>query len=279
MIRLERVSKWYGSLQAVRELSLQVAKGEVFGFLGPNGAGKTTTIHMMTTLTRPTSGSIFIGGYDLNRQPTQAKMTFGVVPQHPNLEKSLTVYQNLDLHGRLYRLPKERRKKRVQEVLEYVGLWGERDVHVRHLSGGMERRLLIARGILHQPLILFLDEPTVGLDPQTRRRLWDMIRLMQEEGVTIFLTTHYIEEAEMLCNRVGIIHQGQMIALGHPEDLKAEKGRFALEYRRNGQTEWRFYPDRGSALAEMGSYADEVRLRETNLEDVFISMTGTTMGD
>jgi ABC-2 type transport system ATP-binding protein len=279
LIRLEEVTKCYGSLRAVKDLSLHIPKGEVFGFLGPNGAGKTTTIHMMATLTRPTSGRIFIGGYDLSRQPTQAKMTFGVVPQQVNLEKGLTVYQNLDLHGRLYRLPGESRRKRIQEVLEYVGLWGEQKMQVRNLSGGMERRLLIARGVLHQPQILFLDEPTVGLDPQTRRRIWDMVRQMREEGVTIFLTTHYIEEADMLCDRVGIIHQGQIIALGHPEALKDQKGRFTLEFRSNGQTHWRFYQDRNSALEDMGSYPGEVRLRETNLEDVFISLTGFAMRD
>jgi ABC-2 type transport system ATP-binding protein len=279
LIRLEKVTKSYGSLHAVKGLSLHIPRGEVFGFLGPNGAGKTTTIHMMTTLTRPTSGRICIGGYDLSRQPTQAKMTFGMVPQQVNLEKSLTVHQNLDLHGRLYQLSGERRRKRIQEVLEYVGLWAEREMRVRNLSGGMERRLLIARGILHFPEILFLDEPTVGLDPQTRRRIWDMVRQMREEGVTVFLTTHYIEEADMLCDRVGIIHQGQIIALGHPEALKDEKGRFTLEYRRNGQTEWYFYQDRQSALESMSGNSGEVRLRDTNLEDVFISLTGLTMRD
>ncbi len=159
MIRLEAVTKCYGSLHAVKDLSLHIQRGEVFGFLGPNGAGKTTTIHMMTTLTRPTSGQIFIGGYDLSHQPTQAKMAFGMVPQQLNLEKGLTVYQNLDLHGRLYRLAKEERRKRIQGVLEYVGLWGEQKMRVRNLSGGMERRLLIARGVLHQPQILFLMSP------------------------------------------------------------------------------------------------------------------------
>lgn len=279
MIRLDRVSKYYGNLAAVNDLTLHIPRGEIFGFLGPNGAGKTTTIHMMTTLTQPSAGSIFIAGYDLSREQKKAKMAFGIVPQHPNLEKNLTVYQNLDLHGRLYQLGRDSRKRRIREVLEYVGLWREREMPVKHLSGGMERRLLIARGILHQPLILFLDEPTVGLDPQTRRRIWDMIRQLRDERATVFLTTHYIEEAEMLCDRVGIIHHGRMIALGKPEALKDERGRFALEYRRNGQTHWRFYPDRESALEDMGSYAGEVRLRETNLEDVFISLTGMRMQD
>lgn len=279
MILLENVSKSYGSIEAVRDLSLQIPPGEVFGFLGPNGAGKTTTVRLMTTLTRPTAGRIFIAGFDLSREARQAKMTFGVVPQHPNLEKGLTVEQNLDLQGRLYGLSRGERKRRVEEVLEYVELAEERRRYVRHLSGGMERRLLIARGILHRPRLLFLDEPTVGLDPQTRRRIWDLILRMRDEGVTVFLTTHYIEEAEMLCQRVGIIHRGRLIALGAPQALKEEKGLFTLEYRCNGQTGWRFFADRASALREIAAYPGEVRLRETNLEDVFISLTGTTMQD
>jgi len=200
-----------------------VEEGEIFGFLGPNGAGKTTTLNMLATLLRPTSGTALVDGHDILKEPDAVRRSIGMVFQDPTLDTELTGRENLDFHGRLYGLSREVRRRRIEEVLEVVQLADRADELVKTYSGGMKRRLEIARGLMHYPRVLFLDEPTLGLDPQTRRAIWDYIRrLNREEGVTIILTTHYTEEADQLCDRVQIIDFGRIVALDTPENLKAK---------------------------------------------------------
>jgi ABC-2 type transport system ATP-binding protein len=205
---------------AVEGLSLSIGEGEVFGLLGPNGAGKTTTIRMLTMQTRPTSGSIFYDGMELAGHEVELKSLIGVVPQHVNFDQDLTVGENMELHGRLHHLPASERKRRIEELLAYVELSEVVNDGVRRLSGGMKRRLLIARALIHKPRILFMDEPTVALDPQVRRKIWELVRQMAQDGVTVFLTTHYIEEAETLCDRVAILNKGKLVAVDSPAHLR-----------------------------------------------------------
>lgn len=205
---------------AVHDLSFSVDKGEIFGLLGPNGAGKTTTIRMMTMQTRPTSGIIRYDGLDTANDPQAIKSYLGVVPQHINFDQDLTVGENLELHARLHHMSRRERQQRIAELLDYVELSDVVHDGVRRLSGGMKRRLLIVRALIHHPRILFLDEPTVALDPQVRRRIWELVRGMAAHGVTIFLTTHYIEEAEALCDRVAILNKGELIDLDSPAHLR-----------------------------------------------------------
>ena len=205
---------------AVDDLTLCVGNGEIFGLLGPNGAGKTTTIRMMTMQARPTSGIILYDGLDTSRDARRIKSLIGVVPQHVNFDQDLTVGENLELHARLHHMGKEERRARIEELLRYVELADVINDGVRRLSGGMKRRLLIVRALLHRPRILFLDEPTVALDPQVRRRIWALVKDMAKGGVTVFLTTHYIEEAEALCDRVAILSKGHLIDLDTPANLR-----------------------------------------------------------
>lgn len=214
---------------AVDDLSFHVAKGEIFGLLGPNGAGKTTTIRMLTMQTHPTSGRILYAGKDMWQQEQAVKKLLGVVPQHLNFDQDLTVGENLELHARLHHMKKKDREARIDELLSYMELSEVRNDGVRRLSGGMKRRLLIARALVHRPQILFLDEPTVALDPQVRRRIWHLLQELAKSGVTVFLTTHYIEEAEALCQRVAILNHGQRVAMDTPANLCREYGQPNLE--------------------------------------------------
>ena len=224
-IVVEGLVKRYGRIVAVDGVSFRVGYGEVFGFLGPNGAGKTTTIHVLATLLRPDGGRVLVAGRDVVRDPVGVRRSIGVVFQDPSLDGELTGYENLYLHGRIYGLRGGLLEERIEEMLRFVELWEHRDRLVKYYSGGMRRRLEIARALLHRPRILFLDEPTLGLDPQTRAHIWDYIRrLRREMGVTVFLTTHYMEEAEALCDRIAIIDHGRIIAEGSPEELKRMAG-------------------------------------------------------
>jgi ABC-2 type transport system ATP-binding protein len=221
----EGLVRKFDDFTAVDGVSFAVEQGEIFGFLGPNGAGKTTTIHMLCTLLRPTAGTAKVGGFDVRRQPDEVRRAIGLVFQDPSLDDKLTAWENLKFHALLYDVPRLEFKERTQEMLRLVGLEEHARRPVETFSGGMKRRLEIARGLLHRPKVLFLDEPTLGLDPQTRRHLWDHIRgLREREGVTIFLTTHYMEEADALCDRVAIIDRGKIVALDTPEALKAQVG-------------------------------------------------------
>ena len=224
VIEVEGLVKRYNGLTAVDNLSFTVEPGELFGFLGPNGAGKTTTINILCTLLAPTGGTARVAGFDCVRQPTDVRRTIGIIFQDPSLDERLTAWENLLFHAMIYHVPARERRARTEAVLEMVELADRRHSLVRQFSGGMKRRLEIARGLLHRPQVLFLDEPTLGLDPQTRRRIWEVIgRLRQDHGLTLFLTTHYMEEAEV-CDRVAIIDHGRLVALDRPEGLKQRYG-------------------------------------------------------
>jgi ABC-2 type transport system ATP-binding protein len=221
IIQVENLIKKFKDLIAVDSVSFNVKKGEVFAFLGPNGAGKTTTIKMLTTLLLPTSGTMKINGFDPTHQKDQARHSFGIVFQDPSLDNELTAYENMEFHAVLYSLSKDLREKRIPYLLKFVGLWERRNDFVKTFSGGMKRRLEIARGLVHHPKILFLDEPTLGLDPQTRNLVWNHIKqLNKKEKMTVFFTTHYMEEAEKAADTVAIIDNGKIMKLGSPTQLK-----------------------------------------------------------
>jgi ABC-2 type transport system ATP-binding protein len=243
MIEVNDLVKKYGNFVAVAGITFKVEDGEMFAFLGPNGAGKTTTIKMLTTLLNPTSGTIKLNGFDPLTHKDDARRSFGIVFQDPSLDDELTAMENLEFHGVLYKVPKDLRKKRIEELLKIVDLWEKKNDLVKTFSGGMKRRLEIARGLLHHPKIFFLDEPTQGLDPQTRKAMWEYIlKLNQKEGITVFFTTHYIEEADKYAGRVAVIDHGKIVASGIPQELKKQTGK-------------------------------------DNLEDAFISLTGKTIRD
>ncbi len=272
MIETYELTKHYPKILAVDNLTLTVAAGEIFGLLGPNGAGKTTTIRMLTTLTKPSSGWARICGFDVVRQPLQVKELISVCPQEINVDRELTAYENLLVFGKLYGL--ENLKKRIAEALEFGDLTDRAHDRVQTFSGGMQRRLLIARAFLSNPRVLFLDEPTVGLDPQVRRQVWDMIRRLKTQGVTVMLTTHYIEEAEALCGRVGILNHGRLIALDTPRGLNEQVGGFVIESLDRGRKKYLLVKNKEEAYALAQSEPEGVIIRETNLEDVFIKLTG-----
>src|SRR5215211_1020228 len=225
MIKIRSLVKKYGNHIAVDNLTLDISENEVFGLLGSNGAGKTTTIHMLATLLKPTSGTATVNGYDITNQPAKVRASIGIVFQAPSSDDMLTGYENLHLHAMLYSVHRRTRKQRIEEVLELVGLTERKHDQVKTYSGGMRRRLEIARGLLHKPKVMFLDEPTLGLDPASRESMWKYVRrLVEEEKVTIILTTHYMEEADMLCDRIAIIDKGRIVALDTPAKLKAGLG-------------------------------------------------------
>ena len=225
MIKIKSLVKRYNGLTAVDGLTLDIGENEVFGLLGANGAGKTTTIHMLATLLKPTSGTATVNGFHIVTQPSKVRESIGIVFQAPSSDDMLTGYENLYIHSLLYSVPGNIRKKRIDEVLELVGLFDRRHDRVKTYSGGMRRRLEIARGLLHKPKVMFLDEPTLGLDPASRETMWKYVRrLVREEKVTIILTTHYMEEADLLCDRIGVIDKGRIVALDTPANLKASLG-------------------------------------------------------
>jgi ABC-2 type transport system ATP-binding protein len=230
MIRARDLTKTYGRLTAVDGISFDVEEGEIFAFLGPNGAGKTTTIKMLTTLLTPTRGRVEIDGLDPTVDRNEVRKRFGIVFQDPSLDEELTAYENMDIHGVFYGVPRKLRAERIARLLRLFELWERRNDPVKRFSGGMRRRLEIARGFLHTPRILFLDEPTLGLDPQTRNQLWTQVaQLNAEERVTVFLTTHYMEEAERVASRIAIIDHGRIVAQGSPAELKGQTGAVSLE--------------------------------------------------
>ncbi len=223
IIEVQGLVKKFGDVEAVKDISFFVHPGERFAFLGPNGAGKSTTIKMLTTLLSPTHGTITIDGHDPVRDAAAARRSFGIVFQDPSLDDDLTARENLDLHGRLYGVPAAQRRERTEELLAFVELSDRTDSYVREFSGGMKRRLEIARGLLHHPRIIFLDEPTLGLDPQTRNHMWQYLeRLNKDEGITVFFTTHYMDEADRVAERIAIIDHGRIVAMGSGEELKAQ---------------------------------------------------------
>jgi ABC-2 type transport system ATP-binding protein len=243
MIKIRSLVKKYGDHIAVDNLTLDINENEVFGLLGSNGAGKTTIIHMLATLLKPSSGSATVNGYDIVCQPAKVRSSIGIVFQAPSSDDMLTGYENLQLHSMLYSTPRHTRKQRIDEVLKLVGLTERRHDQVKTYSGGMRRRLEIARGLLHKPKVMFLDEPTLGLDPASRETMWKYIqRLVREEKMTVILTTHYMEEADILCDRIGIIDKGRIVALDTPKGLKAGLGGDIIRIKT------RYNPDKISQL-------------------------------
>jgi ABC-2 type transport system ATP-binding protein len=230
MIQVRNLVKSFGDFTAVRDISFNVAQGEIFAFLGPNGAGKTTTIKMLTTLLAPTSGAIELDGLNPLHNQKQARQRFGIVFQDPSLDAEQTAWENMILHGILYHVPRQVRESRTEHLLKLFELWDRRDSYVKTFSGGMKRRLEIARGFLHTPKILFLDEPTLGLDPQSRNLLWSHVKQVNEtERTTVFLTTHYMDEADRVAHRIAIIDHGTIVAQGTPAELKTQTGTDSLE--------------------------------------------------
>ena len=230
MIRVQNLVKTFGTFTAVNDVSFDVAEGEIFAFLGPNGAGKTTTIKMLTTLLTPTSGSIQLDGLNPQVKQNEARRRFGIVFQDPSLDGDSSAWENMEIHGVLYHVPHKLRRQRMEDLLKLFELWDRRNDAVKKFSGGMKRRLEIARGFLHTPRILFLDEPTLGLDPQSRNQLWSHVKKVNEtEKVTVFLTTHYMDEAERVAHRVGVIDHGKLVAQGTPKAIKEQTGTESLE--------------------------------------------------
>lgn len=303
IIHTENLSRRFGDIIAVNNVSLEVEEGEIFGLLGPNGAGKTTFIKMLTTLLRPTSGNATVCGFSILTQRERVRENIGLVFQEPSLDIELTARENLDFHARMYGMEKNLREERISRVLNLVDLEDRADDIVKTFSGGMQRRLEIARGIMHHPKVLFLDEPTLGLDAQTRRKIWDyIISMNREEGVTIILTTHYMEEADHLCDRVAIIDNGNIRAVDTPERLKDRIGGEVLYLELgNGVEEYleklklagfgktftrdggiyihtheieRKIPDILKLAFDSGYEVKEIRIRKPTLEDVFIKLTG-----
>jgi ABC-2 type transport system ATP-binding protein len=256
MIHVEDLAKTFGEVKAVDGISFDVARGEIFAFLGPNGAGKTTTIQMLTTLLRPTSGMMKLDGLDPVARPLDARSRFGIVFQDPSLDIELTAYENMDLHGALYHVPRKIRAERIQTLLTLFELWDRRASPVKTFSGGMRRRLEIARGLLHTPKILFLDEPTLGLDPQSRNQLWTHVKhLNATEGVTVFLTTHYMDEAERTAHRIAIIDHGRIVAQGTAQGLKQQTGADSLEGAFLALTGTTIRDERADGMGEMRQMA------------------------
>jgi ABC-2 type transport system ATP-binding protein len=230
MIEVKNITKQFDKVVAVDDVSFAVKPAEIFALLGPNGAGKSTTIKMLTTLLRPTSGSVTVNGFDTVTQSDQVRRSFGIVFQDPSLDSELTAWENMEIHGVLYDLPKAQRRERTELLLKFVELWDRKDAPVKTFSGGMKRRLEIARGLLHHPKIMFLDEPTLGLDPQTRNGMWNYLReLNKSEGTTVLFTTHYMEEAERIAQRIAIIDHGKIVALGTADELKEKTNTKSLE--------------------------------------------------
>jgi ABC-2 type transport system ATP-binding protein len=274
VIILEQLSKRYAGREALRGVDLHVRAGELFAYLGPNGAGKTTTIRILTGLSRPDGGRALVGGVDVAAEPTRAKALCGVVAQAINLDQDLSVAENLDVHGRLFGLPAAQRKSRTAEVLERLEMAGRAGSLVRELSGGQRRRVMIARALMHEPRVLFLDEPTVGLDPTIRRKLWAAMKRIREAGTTVLLTTHYIEEAEFLADRVAFLDAGRVAALGTPQELMAGLGVWAVDVLNGEGMRTEFFRHRAEAQEYGSSLPGPFTLRRVNLEDVFHRVTG-----
>ncbi len=230
VITVSNLVKKFGDFTAVDNISFEVKKGEIFAFLGPNGAGKSTTIKMLTTLLHPTQGTVTLNGHDTTSDKNGVRKSIGIVFQDPSLDDDLTAMENMEFHATCYKIPHNTRKSRIEEMLRFVELWDKRDELVKTFSGGMKRRLEIARGLLHHPAILFLDEPTLGLDPQTRNHMWSYVKdINEKEGMTVFFTTHYMEEADRVAERIAVIDHGKIIATGISSELKAKTGAESLE--------------------------------------------------
>jgi ABC-2 type transport system ATP-binding protein len=303
MVKVQDLTKRFGNLVAVDTLNFEVPPGEVFGLLGPNGAGKTTTLSMLCTILKPTSGTAIINGFDVAKHPSQVRRSIGIIFQEPSIDDRLTGRENLEMHANLYAVPIAERKDRIQEVLKLVELEDRADSLMRTYSGGMRRRLEIARGLVHHPKVLFLDEPTLGLDPQTREHIWSYVsELSKRENITMILTTHYMEEADKLCDRIAIVDYGKIIALDEPERLKDKMEGDIISVKTEApkqlgekltemklaeniqplEGELKLVVKHGGALvpriaeiaAKSGIHIESISIHEPSLEDVFLHYTG-----
>ncbi len=303
IIKVENLSRRFGAVTAVNDVSFEVDEGVIFGFLGPNGAGKTTTINILCTLLSPTSGRASISGHDCSKDPAEVRRSIGIVFQDTTLDKDLTAYENLMFHAYLYGMKRADMKKLIHDALYFAGLFERRNDLVKKFSGGMKRRLEVARGLLHRPKVLFLDEPTLGLDPQSRANLWEFIvKLPRKHNVTVFMTTHYMEEAEV-CDRIAIIDNGEIVTMGTPDELKKTMGGDVVYLKTTDNkkaardiaklfnlsvsekdNELYFTTSRGDAcipeiIKATGDTVLSVRLQRPTLNDVFLKMTGKEIRD
>lgn len=282
IIDVHHLVKRYGEKNALDGIDMRIRRGEMYAFLGPNGAGKTTTVRVLSTLTNFDEGSVIIDGHDILKEPRAAKASMGVIQQQISLDKDLTVWENMMVHAMYQDIPRAERRKRIEELAEYIGLGEYYNYKVDKLSGGWKKRVAIICALVHQPKLLFLDEPTVGLDIQARRGLWDLLRKLNEGGMTIFLTTHYIEEAESLCNRVGFIEKGRILVEDTPGNLAKKLGEFTVEYYgEDRRTQYRYFRTKSEAedYAKTLDETHTITIRRTNLSDSFVEMTGNRIGD
>ena len=271
-IEVKDVSKSFGDKQAVKKISFSVHTGEIFGLLGANGAGKTTLFRMMTTLLLPDSGEISIAGKPIDRHQYAIKREIGMVSQHYSLQSEMTVREILQLHGKLHGMSKAKRRARIDELLKFADLWADQNQLAKHLSGGMKRKLMIIRAIMHNPSIVFLDEPTVGLDPVSRRQVWALLMTLKQNQMTIILTTHYMEEAEKLCDRVLLMHLGEKMMQDAPENLIEQNGRYTVEYMKETKELHAFFKTQADAKAYADALTCDFSIRKSSLEDVLIQM-------
>ena len=280
VIEINNLVKKYGDKVAVDGISFSVHEGELFGFLGPNGAGKTTTVRCVSTLTNITSGQVLVNGVDIVKNQTEAKKYIGVIQQQISLDKDLTIRENMISHAMYHGMGKKERNERINELTEYFGLEEYLDKPVDALSGGWKKRAAIVCAMLHQPKVLFLDEPTTGLDINARRLLWDVVKRLNATGTTIVLTTHYIEEAQVLCDRVGIIDRGKIIAMDTPKTLIERTGKMCVENLEGKKTVYKYFESMHDAQQYVtDNKLEDAVMRRTTLEDVFVELTGKSVGD
>ncbi len=280
VIEINNLVKKYGDKVAVDGISFSVHEGELFGFLGPNGAGKTTTVRCVSTLTNITSGQVLVNGVDIVKNQTEEKKYIGVIQQQISLDKDLTIRENMISHAMYHGMGKKERNERIDELTEYFGLEEYLDKPVDALSGGWKKRAAIVCAMLHQPKVLFLDEPTTGLDINARRLLWDVVKRLNATGTTIVLTTHYIEEAQVLCDRVGIIDHGKIIAMDTPKTLIERTGKMCVENLEGKKTVYKYFNSMHDAQQYVtDNKLEDAVMRRTTLEDVFVELTGKSVGD
>lgn len=274
MIELKDLTKKFDRFTAVDHLNLTIEKGEFFGLLGPNGAGKTTTISLLSTLLLPTQGEILIGGQTLSRKRPDLKRKLSVITQEYSMRQDMNMNEIMEYQGRLYFMPKKEIRRRTEELLEFTGLIDFRKRSVRKLSGGMKRKLMVCRALLTEPEILLLDEPTAGMDPISRRQMWNLLRQLNERGLTIVLTTHYIEEAQSLCGRVALMDKGKLQEVNTPDAFIQKLGAYAVDEISTDGIRSRYFSDRDDAIACLSDIKGKAALRDTTLEDVFVERVG-----
>jgi len=274
MIRIEGLTKTFGTFTAVDHLDLTIETGEFFGLLGPNGAGKTTTIGMLSTVLLPTSGEIFLDGEKLTRRTVKQMKKISVITQEYSMRADMTMDEVMEYQGRLYYLPRKVIRERTEQLLEFAGLTDHRRKSVRHLSGGMKRKLMICRALLTEPEILLLDEPTAGMDALARRQMWNLLRQLNGRSMTILLTTHYIEEAQNLCHRVALMDRGKLAKIGTPQALIEQLGAYAVDTTGEETVQSRYFHDRSEAIRALEELGEGAGMRATTLEDVFIEVAG-----